>query len=82
MRKLHLDPDALCVDTFATERADAPAGTVHAHATPVTACPVSQCYSCDPLCEMTSFGSCPETNCCEHVTDVCQPLTAAEGCEG
>lgn len=80
MKKIRLDPEALSVDTFATERVNQAVGTVHAHATPVTACPVSQCYSCDPLCEMTSFGSCPETNCCEMVSDVCQPLTQADDC--
>lgn len=71
MRKLCLDPEALCVETFATERVDAAAGTVHAHATAATKCPASQCYSCDPLCEMTSFQSCPDTNCCELETELC-----------
>jgi hypothetical protein len=82
MSKLKLQLDTLQVETFEVAMGGDDRGTVHAQATPVTACPVSHCYSCDPLCEMTSFGSCPDTNCCEHVTDVCQPLTAAEGCEG
>jgi hypothetical protein len=82
MSKLKLELDTLHVETFEVAIDGDERGTVHARATPVTACPVSQCYSCDPLCEMTSFPSCPDTNCCEFGSELCEPLTSADGCAG
>ncbi|HET7229827.1 MAG TPA: hypothetical protein VFJ16_07490 [Longimicrobium sp.] len=64
MKKIRLNPESLRVESFAIRRENAHAGTVHAHGTALSACPASGCQTCDPLCEMTSVESCPDSNCC------------------
>lgn len=57
MRKLSLDLDALVVETFATDRADAERGTVRAHEAVLD----SNVYSCLKTCICPSHHN---TECC------------------
>jgi len=65
MRKIRLDLEALCVDSFATERQLPATGTVHAHATPPTYCGNTCAATCQTNCDCTytcTFGF-PATRC-------------------
>ena len=59
------EPEALRVDSFATERPLAGEGTVHAHATPPTYCGNTCAATCETNCDCTytcTFGF-PATRC-------------------
>jgi hypothetical protein len=65
MKKLHLDPDQLRIESFATERRPAGEGTVHAHATPPTFCGATCSATCQTNCDCTytcTYGF-PATRC-------------------
>jgi len=69
MKKIRLDPDTLRVETFAAvAAAERGAGTVHAHGPSLN----TGCQTCDPLCEMTSVESCPDTYCCPSGLMTCE----------
>ena len=53
MKKLRLDPDLLRVESFPTAAPDGIAGTVHAHATPVTMCGATCSPTCNTNCDCT-----------------------------
>jgi hypothetical protein len=64
VKKLRLDPDQLRVDSFPTANVEKAAGTVQAHATPVSYC--ATCFSACPTncdCTYTCTRGFPATQC-------------------
>jgi len=53
VKKLHLDPDQLRVESFPTVAQDESPGTVHAHATPPSYCGPSCAPTCQTNCDCT-----------------------------
>lgn len=53
MRKIHLNPDALRVDSFPTGAAPMEPGTVYGHATKPATCGVSCIGTCATNCDCT-----------------------------
>lgn len=67
MKKLHLDPEALSVESFATQDGARRGGTVQAYATEQWACNTGQYYGC-------YSGTCPPDE-SEGCTTACEDDT-------